>query len=293
MSPHVAPRTPGFTSNWPKRLVPSASAASAPVPAAASTSAVPAAAAPPGTSAAGSIVTAPPPYPGTPFPCTTTLPLSAAPPASAVQLPAVALVAPPADSLDGRIERMEALLREMASSKRVHSPTAPDEARAETLTTALAQAPATTAPIVLSPLIAAPVVVVTPASVAPMTTLAPTLGFAAPAPHVAPAPALVHVAPAPAAVAAPPVLGPTPVSVGGATWPCQLGKNIGGESATVIKTVVPAARGVMRNYRARRGPDPHTVIACFESADIASWFITAFNASRVAPYKTVYASPNV
>ncbi|KAJ7431251.1 hypothetical protein B0H11DRAFT_2131612 [Mycena galericulata] len=74
--------------------------------------------------------------------------------------------------------------------------------------------------------------------------------------------------------------------------PVNWGKNISGESSTVIKTVLPAARSIMRNYRARRGPDPHTIIACFESADIASWFITAFNASRVVPYESVFASPN-
>jgi hypothetical protein len=73
------------------------------------------------------------------------------------------------------------------------------------------------------------------------------------------------------------------------TW----GRNITGESAIVIKAVLPAARAVMRNYRARRGPDPNTVIACFESAEIASWFIGAFNADRVSPYESVVASPNV
>jgi hypothetical protein len=57
--------------------------------------------------------------------------------------------------------------------------------------------------------------------------------------------------------------------------------------------VLPAARSIMRNYRARRGPDAHTIIACFESAEIVSWFIPAFNASRIAPYDTVFASPNV
>ncbi|KAJ7435185.1 hypothetical protein FB451DRAFT_1194771 [Mycena latifolia] len=35
----------------------------------------------------------------------------------------------------------------------------------------------------------------------------------------------------------------------------------------------PAARAVMRNYHARRGPDPNTIIACFESAEIATWLI--------------------
>ncbi|KAJ7026212.1 hypothetical protein C8F04DRAFT_1268385 [Mycena alexandri] len=39
----------------------------------------------------------------------------------------------------------------------------------------------------------------------------------------------------------------------------------------------------MRGFRARRGPDSNTVIACFESAEIAAWFTTAFNAARGAP----------
>jgi hypothetical protein len=61
----------------------------------------------------------------------------------------------------------------------------------------------------------------------------------------------------------------------------------------VIKTVLPSARAVMRNYRARRGPDQNTIVACFESAEIATWFIAAFNAARTSPYENVIASPNV
>jgi hypothetical protein len=52
----------------------------------------------------------------------------------------------------------------------------------------------------------------------------------------------------------------------------------------------------MRNYRARHGPDRYTVIACFESAEIATWFIGAFNAARASPghsYHHIIASPNV
>ncbi|KAJ7251023.1 hypothetical protein C8J57DRAFT_1520891 [Mycena rebaudengoi] len=61
----------------------------------------------------------------------------------------------------------------------------------------------------------------------------------------------------------------------------------------IIKTVVPAARSVIRNYRARRGPDQHTIIACFESAEITLCFINAFNAARVHPNENVFASPNL
>ncbi|KAJ7495804.1 hypothetical protein B0H11DRAFT_2002349, partial [Mycena galericulata] len=117
----------------------------------------------------------------------------------------------------------------------------------------------------------------------------------------APAPALVAPAPAPTlglpvsvvanAPNPPPALPPFDSSREARLGPVNWGKNINGESSTVIKTVLPAARSIMRNYRARRGPDPHTIIACFESADIASWFITAFNASRIVPYESVFASP--
>ncbi|KAJ7932032.1 hypothetical protein B0H13DRAFT_2308187 [Mycena leptocephala] len=210
----ILSRIPAQQSNAaPTSGVPSVGAAAAPVPAAASASAVSAAATLPpysSTSSPGVIVTAPPPYPGTPFPGTTTLPPSTAPSANPVQLPPVALVAPSAHSLDGRIERMEALLREMASSKRAHSPTAADDARVvrarvespqvEALTTAFAQAPATTAPIAPSPVIAAPTAVVSPAPVpAPTTALAPTAAVSAPAP------APVHVAPSGPYVASPDV----------------------------------------------------------------------------------------
>ncbi|KAJ7448884.1 hypothetical protein B0H11DRAFT_2188932 [Mycena galericulata] len=138
-----------------------------------------------------------------------------------------------------------------------------------------------------------------PISFAPAHTPA-----AAPAPpsFVAPAPALVAPAPAPTlglpvsvvanAPNPPPALPPFDSSREARLGPVNWGKNISGESSTVIKAVLPAARSIMRNYRARRGPDPHTIIACFESADIASWFITAFNASHVVPYESVFASPN-
>ncbi|KAF8187912.1 hypothetical protein K438DRAFT_1972605 [Mycena galopus ATCC 62051] len=52
------------------------------------------------------------------------------------------------------------------------------------------------------------------------------------------------------------------------TW----GKNISGE---VIKTLVPASCAAM--HRAHRGPDARTIIAFFKSAEIAVWFISAFN----------------
>ncbi|KAF8195226.1 hypothetical protein K438DRAFT_1968550 [Mycena galopus ATCC 62051] len=72
------------------------------------------------------------------------------------------------------------------------------------------------------------------------------------------------------------------------------GSQHAGESSTVIKQVLPAARAVMRSYCARRTSDPNTIIGCFESAEIAQWFIAAFNRARALnpTYRNVVASPN-
>ncbi|KAJ7732252.1 hypothetical protein DFH07DRAFT_781028 [Mycena maculata] len=149
------------------------------------------------------------------------------------------------------------------------------------------------APAVVAPAAATAAAVVT---VPPVIAPAPIVG--APLP---PAPANP---PVPVTVAAPVAV----VAVGGASPPPPLpafdptkearlgpvtwGRNITGESSIVIKVVLPVARSIMRSYRARRGPDSNTIIVCFESAEIATWFIAAFNAARVAPYETVFASPN-
>ncbi|KAJ7175610.1 hypothetical protein C8R46DRAFT_1030648 [Mycena filopes] len=66
--------------------------------------------------------------------------------------------------------------------------------------------------------------------------------------------------------------------------PVSWGRNITGESSIVIKAVLPTARSV----NVDQTPTP-----CFESAEIAKWVIAAFNAARVAPYESVFASPNV
>ncbi|KAJ7802710.1 hypothetical protein B0H14DRAFT_3779893 [Mycena olivaceomarginata] len=262
-----------------------------------------------------------PPYSETPFqvprgvtsaaPGTAPVP-AVAPAPVAAPLPPVALVAPAPSSVEGQMERLEALFREaINANKRAHSPSPTDDTRAVRPRVDVSQAYSASASA-LAPL-ATPIV------------RAPALAAATPAPP----PAAVQVAAAPALAAPSPVttelslrwrpspsrlrlpLGPVPVSVvtnvanpppalppidprrEARLGPVNWGKNISGESATVIKTVLPAARSIMRNYRARRGPDAHTIIACFESAEIVSWFIPAFNASRIAPYDTVFASPNV
>ncbi|KAK7053854.1 hypothetical protein R3P38DRAFT_3171187 [Favolaschia claudopus] len=141
-----------------------------------------------------------------------------------------------------------------------------------------------------------------PVALAPLPVAAAPIPVAPGAPAPAPAPAYVAL---PTPVAAVATIAPAPTQslppappphnpacearLGRCTW----GRNITGESSTVIKTVVPAARSILRNYRARRGPDQYTIIACFETPEIATWFISAFNAARVAPYESVYASPNV
>ncbi|KAJ7444365.1 hypothetical protein B0H11DRAFT_2250052 [Mycena galericulata] len=195
---------------------------------------------------------------------------------------------------------------------------------AATGTVASAAPPAFTVPLVdMPPAVsgtgAPPTFVAPPYAMHVPTSTAYTPAIAAPsyvAPPVQPAPALtptvVQIATPPPPIAPAPVLGPTPVSVvtnpvnvppalppidphkEARLGPVKWGRNITGESSTVIKTVLPAARGIMRNYRARRVQgDPYTIIACFETAEIASWFVPAFNSSRVPPYDTVLASPNV
>ncbi|KAJ7683616.1 hypothetical protein B0H14DRAFT_3177094 [Mycena olivaceomarginata] len=244
-----------------------------------------------------------PPYSETPFQVlggvTSAAPAPApvpavAPAPVAAPLPPVALVAPSPSSVEGQMERLEALFREaINANKRAHSPSPTDDTRAVRPRVDVSQAYSASASA-LAP-IATPIV------------QAPALTAATPAPP----PAAVQATVAPVPIAPAPALGPVPVSVvtnvanpppalppidprrEARLGPVNWGKNISGESATVIKTVLPAARSIMRNYRARRGPDAHTIIACFESAEIVSWFIPAFNASRIAPYDTVFASPNV
>jgi hypothetical protein len=239
-----------------------------------------------------------------------------------------AIAAPPPLPIDSTPSpsRLELLLEQLLN-KRGRSPDMLDDVRnVRSRVEGSTAAPAPiTAPIAAAPITAAaaapmPAAVTAPVPVAAPITFTPALAPAAmpvPVPIPAaiavtpaiPAPAAVPVtvaAPAPLAVAAPV---PVSVAVAGAPAPPSLpaydpakearlgpvswGRNITGESAIVIKAVLPAARAVMRNYRARRGPDPNTIIACFESAEIASWFIGAFNAARVSPYESVVASPNV
>ncbi|KAJ7605178.1 hypothetical protein FB45DRAFT_1149052 [Roridomyces roridus] len=120
----------------------------------------------------------------------------------------------------------------------------------------------------------------------------------APAHSNGPGPAPAHAngpgpAPAPAAGNLPPALPPNDplreIRFGPAGW----GKNITAQATTVIKAVVPSAHSVLRGFRARRGPDPQTIIGCFESPEIVAWLIPAFNAARLAStYPAIIASPN-
>ncbi|KAJ7686220.1 hypothetical protein B0H17DRAFT_1181285 [Mycena rosella] len=114
----------------------------------------------------------------------------------------------------------------------------------------------------------------------PAIAAPPPPAIAAPPPPAIPAPPPAAVAaPLPVTIAAPPAIGvvaaPAPVAVTGVpprslrttqprrpTWARSPG--------AATSPVLPAARTVMRNYRARRGPDSNTIIACFEMAEIAS-----------------------
>ncbi|KAJ7647981.1 hypothetical protein FB45DRAFT_1020193 [Roridomyces roridus] len=74
--------------------------------------------------------------------------------------------------------------------------------------------------------------------------------------------------------------------------PLSWGKNFSAEASNLVRNLVPAARGVMRNFRARKGPDAFTIIVYFETAEITTWFVKAFNsAPRQSPYEHVMASP--
>ncbi|KAJ7183935.1 hypothetical protein C8R46DRAFT_1309193 [Mycena filopes] len=208
------------------------------------------------------------------------------------------------------IDRMESLLQQLVA-KRAHSPDIyPDERHVRTRladgvpsagSSAVAFAPAAAAtalPVPVSVSAAHPIPVAAAAALPVAATLPVAAALPVPAalPAIAPAPAVA--APAPIAVVAVGANPPPPLPAFDSTkealiGPVVWGRNITGESSSVIKAVLPAAKSVMRSYRARRGPDANTIIACFESADIASWFITAFNAARVAPYESVFASPNV
>ncbi|KAJ7232897.1 hypothetical protein C8J57DRAFT_1578423 [Mycena rebaudengoi] len=172
----------------------------------------------------------------------------------------------------------------------------------------LAPAPAPV-PVIAPPPVLAPAPAPTPlVTPAPTPFVAPTpVTFIAPPPSLAPAPTITPVVTAPpptapvqvtvtVAAAAPPPHLPNNSDREARLRPVAWTKNITGESATVIRTVLPSARTVMRNYRARRGPDAHTIIACFDSAEIAAWFISSFNVARLNPghqYQSVVASPNV
>ncbi|KAJ7101769.1 hypothetical protein C8R44DRAFT_887950 [Mycena epipterygia] len=64
---------------------------------------------------------------------------------------------------------------------------------------------------------------------------------------------------------------------------CVLGQSIGAKHRRrILHCHQNSASRCTRSNAECRGPDPHTVIAYCESAEIASWFITAFNA-RVTP----------
>ncbi|KAJ7866914.1 hypothetical protein B0H13DRAFT_2560451 [Mycena leptocephala] len=237
----------------------------------------------------------------------------APPPAPAPAPPPV--IPPPTPAVDDTLPDastssiMIGLLQQLVA-KRSYSPDVSDDARnVRTRVDTPFLAPAAVAPAL--PVAPAPIVA---AAIAPALPVAPAPVLTVPATAVpmAPAPVLATSTPVTAAPVAPaptPALAPVAtVAVGGANPPPALpaydpakearlgpvswGRNITGESATVIKTVLPSARAVMRNYRARRGPDQNTIVACFESAEIATWFIAAFTAARTSPYENVIASPN-
>ncbi|KAJ6556981.1 hypothetical protein DFH09DRAFT_1084329 [Mycena vulgaris] len=212
-----------------------------------------------------------------------TAPFSAAP--ATVHFPAAA-PSSAASSFDSHMDNMESLLQQLVS-KRGRSPDASEDGRN------LLRYPLLPLPLPLLP---------RPHSLSQSTSpRPPPLSSLLPNPP----PLSLLLQPPPAAVAAA-VHAPAPVAGAGAPPPLPAynpakearlgpivwGRNITGESATVIKAILPAARAVMRNYRARRGPDPNTIIACFEFAEIANWFVGAFNAARVSPYENVVASPN-
>ncbi|KAJ7938985.1 hypothetical protein B0H13DRAFT_2542791 [Mycena leptocephala] len=206
---------------------------------------------------------------------------------------------------------MIGLLQQLVA-KRSRSPDAYDDARnVRTRVDTPFLAPSVVAPalpVAPAPIVAAAVAPALPVSPAPVLTAPVTTVPMAPAPVLATSTPITAAPVAPAPAPAPTTVS-APVAVGGANPPPALpaydpakearlgpvswGRNITGESATVIKTVLPSARAVMRNYRARRGPDQNTIVACFESAEIATWFIAAFNAARTSPYENVIASPNV
>ncbi|KAF7347945.1 hypothetical protein MSAN_01746500 [Mycena sanguinolenta] len=185
------------------------------------------------------------------------------------------------------------------------APIAPPYAASVPIASAYAAAPQPVIPPYAAPLSTPTLQPIAPPPVPTYATAAPAPQAVAPAPAPQPVMTAPHVAVAypvsisapvsivPTATNAPPALPPVDPSREVRFGPAAWGKNISGEASTVIKTVLPAAKGIMRSFRARKGPDQLTIIGCFESAEIVNWFIPAFNASRVAPYSTIFASPNV
>ncbi|KAJ7893914.1 hypothetical protein B0H14DRAFT_3854451 [Mycena olivaceomarginata] len=123
------------------------------------------------------------------------------------------------------------------------------------LTAAAPALPPAAVQVAAAPALAAPSPVTTevasaPAAFTPAPVFAPTVAQATVAPvHIAPAPAL---GPVPVSVVTnvanpPPALPPIDPRREARLGPVNWGKNISGESATVIKTVLPAARSIMRN----------------------------------------------
>ncbi|KAF8209102.1 hypothetical protein K438DRAFT_1930044 [Mycena galopus ATCC 62051] len=235
-------------------------------------------------------------------------PLAAAPtppsaaPATALGLTPVALTAPSTHSVEGQFERLNGEMGEIRAlllgMKRPRSPAPLDDARNVRPHVELPAIPAATIPTFSAPVNTSaagvyPPLVPTVPVFAPATAAAPPVAPSVPVSIPPPVSISTPVSIGPTAVNAPPALPPVDptreVRLGPANW----GKNLSGDASTVIRTVLPSAKGIMRSFRARRGADPYTVIACFESAEIASWFTPAFNAARVPPYDTIFASPNV
>ncbi|KAJ7940055.1 hypothetical protein B0H13DRAFT_2300118 [Mycena leptocephala] len=112
---------------------------------------------------------------------------------------------------------------------------------------------------------------------------------APPAPIAAPVslqPPTTHVAAVPsaplAAVPPPPSAAPATTVAVALTAPSLLRiqwKASSSASTAKWGTVLPSANWIMRSFRARRGADQYTVIACFELAEIAARFTPAFNAA--------------
>ncbi|KAJ7683795.1 hypothetical protein B0H17DRAFT_1333166 [Mycena rosella] len=237
-------------------------------------------------------VAAPPPYPGAPI----TGP-AVQPPAA---LPPFALVAPSATSMDGRMDRLESLLRDLTSKRspahRCRRPPALVAPIPAPLTVpAPAPVLASPAPVLVAPaaVLAAPAPApVLAAHTPPPSSLHLPLSSLCPRPHLPLFPLWLFPPPSlPLPHLHPPHLSPS--SRRSQILPQLPPPFDPSKEARLGPTVLPAARSIMRNYRARRGPDNNTVIACFESADIALWFISAFDTSRAVPYQSVFASPNV